>query len=74
MSKAVIKRRYLIVPGAIIAIAAGGTGSAAAAGDEDEATAGSTDRATRSALVVPHASAEQARPGATRPGTHETGR
>ena len=55
MSKAVIKRRYLIVPGAILAIAAGGANAGAATGDDDEASAGSAERAAKSALVVPQA-------------------
>ena len=55
MSKALVKRRYLVVPGAILAIAAGGAGVAAATGDDDEAVSGpSADRATRAALAITH--------------------
>lgn len=58
MSKAMIKRKYLIVPGAILAIAAGGAGvaTATATGDDDEVSASGpgADRATAAALRITH--------------------
>jgi hypothetical protein len=71
MGKAEIKRRYLIVPGAILAIAAGG---APAAADDDDASGPGGERAAKSSLTAPAPSAERARPGATRPETRETDR
>jgi hypothetical protein len=50
-----VKRRYLIVSGAVLAIAGGGAGAAAALGggdDEGGATGPDAQRATRSALAI----------------------
>jgi hypothetical protein len=53
-----IDRKYLIVPGAILAIAAGGVGIAGATGGDDEgdqAVSGpAADRATSAALEITH--------------------
>jgi hypothetical protein len=53
-----VRRKYLIVPGAILAIAAGGAGVAAATGDGDDGDATATgpgaDRATQAALTITH--------------------
>jgi hypothetical protein len=51
-----LKHRYLIVPGAILAIAGGGAGVAAATGGDGEGTASGpgADRATQSALEITH--------------------
>ncbi len=48
------RRRYLIVPGAILAIAAGGAGIAAATGEDDEETVSgaAAQRATEAALEI----------------------
>ena len=50
-----VKRRYLIVSGAVLALAGGGAGAAAALGggdDEGGASGPDAQRATRSALAI----------------------
>ena len=52
-----IRRRYLIVSGAVLALAGGGAGAAAALGggdDEGGASGPDAQRATRSALAITH--------------------
>ncbi len=48
-----VKRRYLIVSGAILALGAGGAGTAIAVSDDDGGQTGpGADRATRAALAI----------------------
>jgi hypothetical protein len=52
-----VRRRYLIVSGAVLALAGGGAGAAAALGggdDEGGASGPDAQRATRSALAITH--------------------